>query len=472
MAHIVSKHTFRSMTMIPELVQEALARDLKMEFASYIQEHSIPIVALGHSIRAQAPGGSGKTIAFCVGVLCKVVPERNYPQALIVSPNRELTRQTAEVLRSLVRRWPDLRIEELKKKPKDQGPAIRWNDPATTAHIVLGTPKLIKNALVKRKKPGPPSPPLSPYIDGANVKVFVVDEADDLVTSRDENVKNEKGELEEIVEKLLPKDCQVLLFSATYQDGNVLALCDKVFGTREYANVEIKKQDLKLKEIFQSSFDVSQLRAVPADAIGDNDAEKRKLSVLKELLESIAVEKCMIFCETRKEVDHVQVLLRRMNFSVEALHGAMDADVRDEVSDKFRTDPACRYLVCTDVLARGYDIPEVSTVVNYKLPMEHGSRPPRGDSATYVHRVARTGRFGRKGVAINLLDGPDSLRVLTTIVAEAYHDDKDSADRAGLSADVKPFDPNSIDAFKDAVKVWKETGSPRGDGAAGGASGV
>jgi len=456
--HLLTDVSFRDPQLgVPSSIQDALILDLGKECCSQIQLLAIPAINSGKNIKAQAQSGSGKTIAFCTGALNRIDPALKQVQAIIAAPYRELVEQIADELKKLVKRTPDITIQKLVFGEDVQTDS----EPQCRSQVVVGTPAMISKYSAPRPRDRKPTA----FFKLSNVKIFVVDEADDQVaarnTARAGAARQEANHLMELLKPpKLPAVCQVCMFSATYppeSDG----LCEAALNrtSDQYMSIALKKEQLKLEEILQVSINVAHLNPdkVRELRVGVDDAEKRKLCVLKELLEDISMEKCVIFATRRVDAMHIQDLCKQLTppIHIETLVGGkenepgyMSPAERTRVSEKFRNDDSCRFLVATNLIARGFDVPEVSTVINYELPIDYNSdrrAAPKGDSETYIHRVGRTGRFGVKGVAINLLNGEGDERLMREIAHEAYVTDAAGGGPVAGSGDlVKQFDPNNI----------------------------
>jgi translation initiation factor 4A len=228
-------------------------------------------------------------------------------------------------------------------------------------HVVVGTPGRIID-LLKRGK-----------LITTCIKVFVMDEADEMLSlGFQEDIKT--------IFKYLPPSVQVGVFSATLPT-------EALDITKNFLNDPVKilvnQEELTLDGIAQFYVDCQQ--------------EQYKYDVLKELYEELNIAKAIIFCNTRKRVDHLQDALMRDHFAVSSIHGAMSAIERRDVMHSFRSGET-RILISTTLLSRGIDIQQISVVINYDLPK---------DKETYIHSCGRSGRYGRKGVAINFITRRD-----------------------------------------------------------------
>merc|ERR1712225_73246 len=206
-----------------------------------------------------------------------------------------------------------------------------------------------------------------------NLKVFVLDEADEMLS------RGFKDQIYDIF-KTLPPNVQVCLFSATMAP-EILDLTTKFM--RDAVRILVKKDELTLEGIRQFYVAIEK--------------EEWKLDTLCDLYETLTITQAIIYCNTRRKVDWLTDNMTQKDFTVSAMHGDMDQKERDIIMREFRSGSS-RVLITTDLLARGIDVQQVSLVINYDLPTNREN---------YIHRIGRSGRFGRKGVAINFLTQGD-----------------------------------------------------------------
>ncbi len=342
-----------------------------------IQEKSLPFILEGKDLIAQAKTGSGKTAAFGIGLLLKIDVSKFHPQALVITPTRELAEQVAKELRKLARFQHNIKILTLYG-----GTPMRHqiNSLEHGAHIVVGTPGRIRDHLSKST------------LELRHIHTVVLDEADRML---------DMGFSEEI-DKILhdtPKKRQTLLFSATFSEA-IMTLCHSVTTDTVEVKVESHHDNSSIEEIYYE---------VPR---GD------KFESLVKVLQFHQPSSAIIFCNMKLDVDDVAANLQVAGFSALGLHGDLEQVDRDETLLQFANN-SCAILVATDVAARGLDIPDVDVVINYDLP--------RNDD-TYTHRIGRTGRAGKSGKALSLSTYPvdnatmialDSLEVDPTIMISA-----------------------------------------------------
>ena len=316
-----------------------------------VQAQALPAILAGRDVIAQAPTGSGKTAAFGLGLLSRLDPARIQTQALVLCPTRELADQVGKQLRKLAIGIPNLKLSIL-CGGIPLGPQLASLTHAP--HVVVGTPGRIQE-LVKQR---------ALQLDG--VRALVLDEADRMLDMGFEEA------IRDIV-KRLPKDRQGLLFSATYPDG-IRALGAAMLRDPLEVSIGDGMQPAAIEQLF---FEVDAARRAPA---------------LAAVLLRHRPESAVVFCNTRADTVEVVGSLSHYGFSALALHGEMEQRDRDEVLVQF-ANRSCSVLVASDVAARGLDVEDLGAVVNYELP---------SDADTYLHRIGRTGRAGRDGLALSL----------------------------------------------------------------------
>jgi len=366
---LYSVHSFEELNLKPELLKGVYA--MKFTKPSKIQEAALPVI-LGDPPRnliAQAQSGTGKTAAFTLGMLSKVDSNRKTTQALCICPTRELSRQLHDVIREI-------------GKFTDIEPFLAVKDVAHVQgqipnQIVVGTPGKITD-LIKRR-----------HINTRDVKVLVLDEADEMLDQQglaDQTLR---------IQKQLSRTCQVLLFSATYAE-KVAAFAQKVVP-RPFVSITLEVKQLSLDRISQFYIDCG--------------SEQNKYPILSELYCHLSAGQSVIFVHRRETARQVAKRMNADGHEVGLLEGGMDPSARDQVIDDFRAGRT-KVLIATNVIARGIDILQVSMVINYDLPLDKSNKP---DFSTYLHRIGRSGRFGRSGIAVNLVHDERSRNDLRSI---------------------------------------------------------
>jgi translation initiation factor 4A len=359
--------TFDQMELREDLLRGIFS--LGFETPSAIQQRAIKPILLGHDTIAQAQSGTGKTATFAISSLQKLDLTRRECQTMILSPTRELAQQTMKVIEAMGD-YMKARVHACVG-----GTAVR-DDIRTLqegVHIVVGTPGRVFDMINRRT------------LRMEHVALFVLDEADEMLS---------RGFKEQIysVFQFLPDKVQVALFSAT-MPSDVLDVTVRFM--RNPIRILVKRDELTLEGIKQ--FFVSVER------------EEWKLGTLCDLYESLTITQAIIYCNTRRKVDWLTEKMQEKDFTVSAMHGDMDQRERDLIMREFRSGTS-RVLITTDLLARGIDVQQVSLVINYDLPTNREN---------YIHRIGRSGRFGRKGVAINFITQSD-IRYLKDIES-FYH---------------------------------------------------
>jgi len=347
--------TFDGMEIPEELLRGIYAYGF--EKPSAIQQRAIKPTMLGRDLIAQAQSGTGKTATFAIGTLGKLDPKLRECQSLILAPTRELAQQIQKVVIALGD-YMDVQVHACVG-----GTAVR-DDIRTLqggVHIVVGTPGRVYDMINRRAL----------RLD--SIKQFFLDEADEMLS---------RGFKDQIIDifKFLPDSVQVCLFSAT-MPLDVLEVTQRFM--RDPIRILVKKDELTLEGIKQ--FYIATER------------EEWKLDTLCDLYETLTITQAIIYCNTRRKVDWLQEQMQERDFTVSCMHGDMDQRERDIIMREFRSGSS-RVLITTDLLARGIDVQQVSLVINFDLPTNREN---------YIHRIGRSGRFGRKGVAINFLTEGD-----------------------------------------------------------------
>eukprot|EP01025_Chloroclados_australasicus_P042978 TRINITY_DN4570_c0_g1_i1.p1 TRINITY_DN4570_c0_g1~~TRINITY_DN4570_c0_g1_i1.p1 ORF type:complete len:415 (-),score=53.64 TRINITY_DN4570_c0_g1_i1:450-1694(-) len=334
------------------------------EKPSAIQQKGIVPFVKGHDVIQQAQSGTGKTATFCAGILGRLDFLSTECQALVLAPTRELAQQIEKVMRALGD------YLQVKCHACVGGTSVREDTRILSmgVHVVVGTPGRVYDMLRRRA------------LRADYISMFVLDEADEMLS------RGFKDQIYEIFQ-LLPPRLQVGVFSATLPP-------DALDITKKFMNkpvrILVKRDELTLEGIKQFYVNV--------------DKEEWKLETLCDLYETVAITQSVIFCNTRRKVDWLTDEMRRKDHTVSATHGDMDQNTRDVIMREFRSGSS-RVLITTDLLARGIDVQQVSLVINYDLPTQ---------PENYLHRIGRSGRFGRKGVAINFCVRED-MRMLQDI---------------------------------------------------------
>eukprot|EP00758_Cryptobia_borreli_P017755 Tbor_TRINITY_DN6220_c0_g4::TRINITY_DN6220_c0_g4_i2::g.1796::m.1796/K13025/EIF4A3, FAL1; ATP-dependent RNA helicase len=364
-ANIRAVKQFELMGLRDELLQGMYAYGFKQPSA--IQQRIIMPFIQGRDITAQASSGTGKTSAVAICLLQKVNEKLRETQALVISPTRELACQTQSLCMNLGQHMGVSSHACTGGKSREED--SRHLDAGS--QIVSGTPGRIFDMIMRRN--------LRP----ASIKVLVIDEADEMLG------KGFKDQIHDIYRFLPP--VQVVLISATMH-ADVLEMTNKFMS--DPIRILVSRDEITVDTIKQFFVDVEK--------------EEYKYTTLKDLYEQMNVSQAVIFCNTRKKVTWLSKKLVYEKFAVTSMHGDMTQEERNEIMKKFRAGES-RVLVTTDVWARGIDVEQISVVVNYDLPLNR---------ELYIHRIGRAGRFGRTGIAINLVK-KDELKILKDI--EQYY---------------------------------------------------
>ncbi|MCB1689097.1 MAG: ATP-dependent RNA helicase DbpA [Halioglobus sp.] len=316
-----------------------------------VQAAALPLALAGHDLIAQAKTGSGKTAAFALPLLNRLQPQLFSVQALILCPTRELASQVATEIRRLARYRDNIKVVTL-CGGQSIGPQIGSLEHG--AHVVVGTPGRIMDHLRKET------------LTLAHISTLVLDEADRML---------EMGFIDDIetIVARTPVGRQTLLFSATYPD-NIHALSDRFQRKPRRVSVDAVHSEQHIAQHFY----VCQ--------------KSERLASLVKLLTHFQPQAAVVFCNTKQLVREVCEHLCDSGIHALALHGDMEQRDRDQVLIQFRH-LSCTILVATDVAARGLDIDDLPAVVNFELPR---------NADVYVHRIGRTGRAGKEGVALSL----------------------------------------------------------------------
>lgn len=306
---------------------------------------------------AQSQSGTGKTAVFSIGSLQALDTTSNETQVLTLSPTRELAEQSQKVILSLGD-YMNVQCHAC-IGGKSVAEDIRRLDYGV--QIVSGTPGRVFDMIRRR------------HLRTRNIQMLVIDEADEMLN---------RGFKEQIYDiyRYLPPQTQVVLVSATMPQ-EVLDMTSKFMN--DPIRVLVKRDELTLEGIKQFFVAVER--------------EEWKFETLCDLYDTLTITQAVIFCNTKKKVDWLAGRMTEANFTVVAMHGDMEQEERDSVMEEFRAGGA-RVLLATDVWGRGLDVQQVSLVINYDLP---------NNRELYIHRIGRSGRFGRKGVAINFVKNED-----------------------------------------------------------------
>ncbi len=342
---------FRKLGICEEILK--VLKEVKFEKPSEIQEKSVPLVVAGKDVIACAATGSGKTLAFGSGIIQNVESGKGV-QAIVLTPTRELAQQVKESLQ-FFSKYKELNFAEV-YGGVSFNPQVRE---IKNSEVVVGTPGRILDHLSQNT------------LSLDKIKILVLDEADRML---------DMGFIRDI-KKILNycnKDRQTLLFSATITP-EIANISRDFMNNAQEISAERNVDPTKLKQVF---YDVP-----------DYD----KFSLLTHLIKNDPSKLVMVFCNTKRNVDFIAYNLKHNGVKALAIHGGHSQNKRTDTMDQFK-DMNFQVLVCTDVAARGLDIKNVSHVYNYDSP---------ADSSQYIHRIGRTARAGKEGIAVTILGSRD-----------------------------------------------------------------
>lgn len=345
-----------------EFEEFCLKRELLMgifekgwEKPSPIQEAAIPIALGGKDVLARAKNGTGKTGAYCIPVLEQIDPSKDIIQALVIVPTRELALQTSQICIELAKHL-DIRVMVTTGGTNLKDDILRIYQ---KVQLIIATPGRILDLMDKK------------VADMSNCRILVLDEADKLLSL------DFQGMLDHVIMKL-PKDPQILLFSATFP-LSVKNFMEK--HLREPYEINLM-EELTLKGVTQYYAFVQ---------------ERQKVHCLNTLFSKLQINQSIIFCNSTQRVELLAKKITELGYCCYYIHAKMAQAHRNRVFHDFRQG-LCRNLVCSDLFTRGIDVQAVNVVINFDFPRM---------AETYLHRIGRSGRFGHLGIAINLITYED-----------------------------------------------------------------
>ncbi|MDV3426139.1 MAG: DEAD/DEAH box helicase, partial [Bacillota bacterium] len=319
---------------------------------SEVQEKVIPLILAGKDVIVKSETGSGKTASYGIPICQKIIIEEKKPQALILTPTRELAIQVKEDI-SNIGRFDKIRCEAIYGK---QPMSLQIRELKQRIHVVAGTPGRIQDHITRGT------------IDLSEIKYLVIDEADKMFNM------GFIDQVEDILKKL-PRNRVTALFSAT-MDYEIETLIENYMVNP--VNVDISDENLTVDKIEQHYYRASL---------------NEKFSLLLKVLYKENPDSLILFCNTKEAVDDLTLKLKDLGYPVRSIHGGMEQKDRISAMKAFKRGEF-PILAATDVASRGIDIEDISHIINYDVPMEKES---------YVHRIGRTGRAGRGGTAISLV---------------------------------------------------------------------
>ncbi|XP_077139554.1 ATP-dependent RNA helicase DDX25-like isoform X2 [Ranitomeya variabilis] len=349
--------SFEELDLKPALLQGIYGMGFNRP--SDIQATALPMILADppQNLIAQSQSGTGKTAAFVLAMLSRVDVKEKYPQCICLSPTFELALQTGEVLKQMAKFCEGIDVIF----------AISGNTPTRIeSQIIVGTPGTVMDWCFELK-----------LFNVKDIKVFVLDEADILIGCQEYSDHSVR------VKRAMPPNCQLILFSATF-DESVWCSAKKIVPNAN--TIKVKKEDMTMKNIRQF--------------YKFCESDEEKFLALTYMYGSMTIAQSIIFCQNQKTADWLSREMAKDGHQVSLLSGELSENDRANIIQRFR-DGKEKVLITTNVCVRGIDIEQVSIVVNFDLPVTVEGLT---DYETYLHRIGRTGRFGKKGVAISLVE--------------------------------------------------------------------
>ena len=353
---------FSALDFKPEIKKAMLANLISLGYTDMtpIQAKSLPSILKNQDVIAQAKTGSGKTAAYGIGLLSKLNVKNYHVQALVICPTRELADQVSKEIQRLARFIKNVKLLTLcgGKPFVPQKISLVYG-----AHIIVGTPGRIQDHLGKET------------LNLEKVHSLVLDEADRML---------DMGFYDDIINIIsdIPKKRQTMLFSATFPDS-IAEMSRSI--QKNPLNIQVESLHSH-SEIEQRFYEIEK---------------SQRDEALIALLAHYQPESTVIFCNTKKQCEVVATYLKKNGYYAMAIHGDLEQRDRDQVLLRF-ANKSCSILVATDVAARGLDIDDLQAVINYELPRE-----PK----IHIHRIGRTGRAGKKGLALSLYTASEQRKI-------------------------------------------------------------
>ncbi|KAH9504391.1 ATP-dependent RNA helicase ddx19a [Bulinus truncatus] len=369
---LYSVKSFEALHLKPELLKGVY--QMGFNAPSKIQETALPTLLAEPptNMIAQSQSGTGKTAAFVLTMLSRVDISKDYPQCLCLAPTYELALQIGDVTKEMSKHMTGLQIVyAVRGERVMRGEKLK-------CHILIGTPGTTLDWAMKFR-----------VFDLNKIKVFVLDEADVMISlqgHQDQSYRLQKG---------LSPNCQMLLFSATY-DESVMSFAEKIIPN-DPVIIKLRREEESLDNIKQYYIECN--------------SQEEKFEALSNIYGAISIGQSMIFCATRKTANTLAERMTKDGHAVGLLSGELPIEMRADIIRRFR-DGKEKVLITTNVSARGIDVEQVTVVVNFDLPLTQDYKP---DCETYLHRIGRTGRFGKSGIAINFVDGHRSMNTMRFI---------------------------------------------------------
>lgn len=369
---LYSVKTFEALHLKPNLLKGVY--EMGFNAPSKIQETALPTLLADppQNLIAQSQSGTGKTAAFVLAMLSRVDPNLHYPQILCLSPTYELAIQTGEVAAHMAKFCPEIELKfAVRGEEMPRGTKIK-------EHIIIGTPGKVLDWGCKFHS-----------FDLSQILVFVLDEADVMI-----DTQGHQDQCIRIHKCLNHQKCQMMFFSATYNQEVI-----------EFAEVIVPNPlIIRLKREEESLDNIEQYYVKCSN-------KEEKYDAVTNIYGTVGVGQAIIFCHTRRTAHWLAEKMSKDGHAVAILSGDLTVEQRIAVLDRFRNGQE-KVLITTNVLSRGIDVEQVTIVVNFDLPMDVNGK---ADCETYLHRIGRTGRFGKKGIAINLIDSSEAMAICQAI---------------------------------------------------------
>lgn len=348
--------SFEDLELPPEILKGVYA--MNFQKPSKIQASALPLLMKPpfQNFIGQSQSGTGKTAAFVLSVLSRIDPSKQSVQAIILSPTRELANQNLWALQKLAQ------FTKIRSTQALKGSGSRRT--VLTDHVIVGTPGTIQDMLNRKS------------ILAHDVRIFVVDEADVMLD------KQGMGDQTVRIKRFLPKDCQMVLFSATFRE-DVRQFAQRVVPNAN--QISLKREELSVDAIKQLYLDCSE--------------SEDRYQILCMVYGLCNIGQSIIFCHKRETAEQICRRMEQDGHQITVIHGGLEPSERDRIFNSFKSGET-KVLITTNVMARGIDVLDTNLVINYDIPVDTAGRP---DFETYLHRIGRTGRFGRKGISINFV---------------------------------------------------------------------
>ena len=344
------------------------------------QRYGIKPIIEGRDLLLQSQSGSGKSGAFIIGAVQSIDLTLNKPQVIIISPTGDLALQTHKLCSALTSFMKDFRISlTVGGVPRDQN--IReLTDEKEMCQMVIATPGRLEDVLKTNKN------------ISSTIKLLIIDEFDELLTG------SFREKMKEIY-RLMPSNMQSCFFSATLTN-EVLELSNRIMNNP--LKILLKQEEMTLEGIQQTYINCEN--------------EEEKLYIIKDLLKTLQIEQFMIYGNKIERVIYIfEELCNSSDYTdrdIRIIHGQMEKEDRNEIIRDFKRGKF-KCLISTDLLARGIDVPSLYLVINYDLP---------NDPSKYIHRIGRTGRYGKKGLSINLINTNNNIDISKQTIIKTSFD--------------------------------------------------